>query len=509
MNQPEESRVSLDQAMRIAVGHRQAGELSNAEQICRQILTSRPTYANAWNLLGVLAHQAGRNDIALDLVNRAIALDPSSADYQSNLGNLLLSDGQLQPAIDAYHRALALKPDLAQTHNNLGSAFNRLGHSEAAIAAHQNAIRLKPDLAEAHSNLANALVDLGHVDEAIASHRAALVLQPDHPQMHWNLATCLLLKGDFENGWREFEWRLVGRDRVQFELQTPQPIWDGNDPAGKTILLRAELGLGDTLQFIRYAGLLHQRGATLAIECQAQLIPLLKQLPHVQQWIAFGQPLPFFDAWCPLMSLPFLLQSTVVPGASGASLLQPMPSRVEYFARRMSGDGRKLKVGLVWAGRPQHLNDRNRSMPFAALRPLLNIPGINWFSLQKGEAAIEARLDPAGKKLMDLTDDLQDFSDTAGLIANLDLVLTVDTAVAHLAGVMGKQTWVMLPFAPDWRWMRDRPETPWYSSMRLIRQSRTGDWAGVIDQAVKLLETIRDRPSLSTRHMPHRVLKNF
>jgi tetratricopeptide (TPR) repeat protein len=487
--------ITIEQAMQLALRHYQASELSQAEHLCRLILDKQPGHAEAWNLLGLLAHHAGRHDIALKLIQRAAELSPASAEFQSNLGNLLRANGQMQPAMAAYQKALQIQPNRAEVHTNLASVLAELRQLDDAVAAHQTAIRLNPNLPEAFSNLGNALIDLGRVDDAIAAHRSALKLRPDYPEVHWNLATCLLLKGDFAEGFREFEWRRQCADRVRFTPDLPQPIWDGGDLAGRTILLRAEQGLGDTLQFIRHAKMVQARGGRVIVECQPELIGLLRQLDCVSAWIPRGNPLPPCDVWCPLLSLPGIFQ-TALDGIPTVDPLMAEANRVEFFRRRLGTDAGKKKIGLVWTGRPEHKNDRNRSIALSlfntpsAGRPegaLLRLPQLQFVSLQKGHAAEQAKFLPPEAALLDMAAHLHDFADTAALIANLDLVISVDTAVAHLAGSMGKPVWLLLPFAPDWRWMLERSDSPWYPGMRLFRQSRIGDWPGVVAEMTEQL----------------------
>jgi Flp pilus assembly protein TadD len=451
------AEITIDQAVQLAVRHYQAGHFPQAEQLCQLGLTGQPNHAGALNLLGMLAGRAERNDLALAYFQRAVGADPASADYQSNLGNALLASGRMDDAITAYQKAIHLQPNLAELHNNLGSALARSGQLDAAIAAHRTAIALKPTLVEAYSNLGNALVDQCRIDEAIAAHRTAVELQPYNAEIHWNLANCLLLNGDYTQGWREFEWRSTAT--------LPRPIWDGGALAGRSILLRAEQGLGDTLQFIRYVQRVREKEGRILIECQPELVRLLRQLEGVSQWIPRGAALPHFDTWCPLMSLPFIFRTTL------ECIPMPIPLHSKTYPRQA-----RRKVGLVWAGRSEHGNDRNRSIPFSMFQPLLDTADIQFFSLQKGRGAVAV----ANKNLVDRTHQLHDFADTAALISELDLVISVDTAVAHLAGTMGKPVWLMLPFSPDWRWMLNRNDSPWYPSMRLFRQSRPGDWRDVL-----------------------------
>jgi Flp pilus assembly protein TadD len=483
---PAMQQITLDQALKIAFQHYEAGRLRQAEQVCRLILAKQPTHADTLNLLGVVAFGTGRTDLGLDLIRRAIVVNPASAEYQTNLGNLLRTVGQTTAAIEAYGNAIKLRPEMAEAYSNLGNALSDQGDLEKAIDCHQTAIRLNPNLLEAYSNLGNTLTDLGQPDEAIAAYRAALALKAYHPAVRANLAMCLLLKGDYAAGWREYEWRW-GFEGL---ADGSRPIWDGNELNGRTILLRAEQGLGDTIQFIRYLPLVAARSGRVVVECQPELIGILKQIASVALWIPMGDPLPDYDVWRPLLSLPSVFGTTLDNIPRLAPALKASADATENFRRVLASCPDGPKVGLVWAGRSEHKNDRNRSIALSVMAELANVPNVHFVSLQKGPAAAQAREIASTFQLIDLTDQLQDFADTAALIENLDLVISVDTSVAHLAGAMGKPVWLLLPFAPDWRWMTDRSDSPWYPSMRLFRQSRIGDWSDVIPHVAERLKDL-------------------
>ena len=440
------------------------------EGMLRQALAGQPDPGETLNRLGMAAFGAGLGEAAADFFRRAVAVAPGVAEYASNLGTVLRALGRVDAAVGSYRAALAIRPDLAAIHSNLGSSLAAAGDPDGAIESLRSAIQLDPALFEAHSNLGNVLVDAGRVDEAVIAYRAAVAVAPDHAEVQWNLGMALLLGGDFGPGWQGFDWRLRCGVRRQFGV----PAWDGEALADRTILLHAEQGFGDTLQFIRYAAPVAARGGRVVVECQPELIGLLRQLPHVAEWVPQGQPLPAVDLHCPLLSLPGLFGTTsgTVPPVAGP--LQP-PRGADLWRRRLGPTDTRRRVGLVWAGHPGHANDRNRSIPIAALEPLAaTANAVRFVSLQKGAAA------PLPLEAFDAGSLLHDFADTAAVIAHLDLVVTVDTAVAHLAGSMGKPTWVLLPFAADWRWLLGRSDSPWYPAVRLFRQSEPGGWAGVV-----------------------------
>jgi len=307
------------------------------------------------------------------------------------------------------------------------------------------------------------------------------------PDGHWNLALALLVQGHFPEGWEEYEWRWKTKGLLSPRQLLPQPLWDGRPLAGRAILLHAEQGLGDTIQFIRYLPLVAQRGGRVIVECQPELQRLVQAMTPDIPVLARGQPLPDFAFQCPLLSLPKALGTTLATIPATVPYLHADAQNVQMWRDRLAGHGSALKVGLIWAGNPHHKNDRNRSVKLASLAPLAQVPGVQFYSLQKGAAAAQAKTPPPGMDLIDRTDDLQDFADTAAMIANLDLVIAVDTSVVHLAGALAKPVWTLLPYCPDWRWLLKRQDSPWYPTMRLFRQPEIGDWDSVIQQLAAAL----------------------
>jgi Flp pilus assembly protein TadD len=482
------AQVTIEQAMWRASDLHRAGRLPEAEKLCRQVLAAQPDRADAWNLLGILFHTAGRPAMAADLIGRAVAAAPTVAEYHSNLGNVLRAAGRLDEAIAAYRDALAIQPGAAAVHSNLGAALVARGDVGQGIEGYRTAIGLDPSLAEAHSNLGNALLDLGRIGDAIDAYRAAIAIVPDHAEVRCNLGMCLLLRGEFAEGWAELEWRLRCGDAGRAARHFAHPRWAGEPLAGRTILLHAEQGFGDTIHFLRYAGLVAARGGRVVVECQPELVPLLRQLPSVAEWVAHGEHLPRFDVHCPLLSLPRVFDTRLDTVPPMGPPLSADADRAAMWRGRLDAAG--PRVGLCWAGNPGHANDRNRSIPLADLAPLAEaLPHGRFASLQVGPAAGQA-LSAAWPNLLDASAELRDFTDTAALIDRLDLVITVDTAVAHLAAAMGKPTWLLLPFTPDWRWMLDRSDSPWYPSMRLFRQTSPGKWAEVVSRVAAELRAL-------------------
>ncbi len=507
------AELTDQQTFDLAQRHHHAGRLSEAEQLYRRILSQQPNHVGAMYLLGLVANQTGQADTAIDLISRAIALkaslpgayynlgialqnngrlaeaigayrqaiarNPADAQAHGNLGAALKDSGELEEAINVYRQGLAINPDSAEIFSNLGNALNEAGRRNEAIAAYGRAIALKPELAQVHYNLGLVLQDVGQVDQAIAAYRRAIALNPDWPQAHNDLALALLLRGDFQTGWKEHEWRLK-LPGIQAHKSNFQPLFTGQEIAGQTILLHAEQGLGDTIQFLRYVPLLASRGAKIILEVQCGLERIAESVAGVHRILKRGEPLPPFDFQGPLMSLPLALKTTLESIPASIPYLFPDPELVESWRDKVSKPPAGLRTALAWAGNPLHKKDSSRSIPFSVLSPLSTVSGVQFYSLQKGEAARRAANPPSELSFIDLTNELGDFADTAALIAQMDLVISVDTAVVHLAGAMGKPVWVMLPFAPDWRWMLNREDSPWYPTMRLFRQKRIGDWEDVV-----------------------------
>jgi len=369
--------------------------------------------------------------------------------------------------------------------NILGAALLETNQIDESITALRRAVQIKPDYAQAHNNLCSALYQRGQVTEATAAATRAVSLKPEFADAHWSLGLMLLAQGNFAQGWQEYEWRWQRDNFTTPQRDFPQPRWDGQDLHGKTILLHAEQGLGDTLQFVRYAPMVAQKGGRVILECQRDLKRLLSQLPGVDEIMTTSESLPPFDLHCPLMSLPSVFKTELASIPVAIPYLKSDPVLAAVWRSRLASASTARRVGLVWAGSPLKRRDRNRSIMLAQFAPLASITNVVFHSLQKGEAG--KQLPPKGLILRDFGAELNDFADTAALLDCLDLIITVDTAVAHLAGAMGKQVWTLLPFAPDGRWLLNREDSPWYPTMRLFRQTRIGDWATPIYQVRDLL----------------------
>ncbi len=486
----DDAVASLRQAIAIRPAYAEAhNNLGNALQANRQLddaiasyrqaLVAKPDYVEAHNNLGLALQAQGRTDEAIASIERALAIRPDYAEAHSNLGSQFEVQGRLDAALACYQRALALKPDFAEAHNNLGNVLQAEGRLEDAVDSYRRALALRPGYADALTNLGNALQAQGLLDEAIATCDRSLALQPDCADAHWNKAFALLLKGDFAAGWAQFEWRWQALEQHGAARRFAQPPWLGDAPVGTcTLLLHHEQGLGDTLQMLRYAPVLAAQGARVLVEVPAALAAIAASADGVAAVIVQGTELPPFDLHCPFMSLPLAAQTTLASVPADVPYLFAPDSGRREWQDRLGPPGRR-RIGLAWSGSTTHKNDRQRSIPLRLLQPLLALDA-GFHSLQKEYRSGDAALMATAQGIRDHAEQLGDFADTAGLIEQLDLVITVDTAVAHLAGAMGKPVWLLLPFAPDYRWLLGRSDSPWYPTMRLFRQPVSNDWTSVI-----------------------------
>jgi hypothetical protein len=399
-----------------------------------------------------------------------------------NLGNLAEKRGDYIAAAANFRRAAALRPGFYQAHNNLGAVLLKAHDAQGARESFARAVALKPGEAEAHHNLANALAELEQYEEALAACRRATALDPNHAQANFAEAILLLVQGRLREGFEKYEWRwklgtLVPR-------QFPVPLWNGEDLAGRTILLHGEQGYGDTIQGLRYVPLVAARGARVVLEVPPPLARLAASVPGVAELVAAGQALPRFDLSCPMLSLPRAFATTLETIPAEVPYLSPPAEALSQWRERLAGAG--PRIGIAWAGSPLHRSDAQRSIDIETLAPLLEMKGPRWYALQVGERAGDlARLPTGG--VTDLSPHLTDFAETAAAIAHLDLVVTVDTALAHLAGALNRPAWVMLRSRPDWRWLLEREDTPWYPSLRLFRQREREDWAQVVARVTAAL----------------------
>lgn len=454
------------------------GAFAQAAVCCREALAARPGYAKAWCNLGNALQMLGSMRKAMECYERTLALEPGAVAAQHNLGNAWMAQRKYQRAEACFRTTVALAGERAEHHNSLGNALFQQRKNAEAEACYRKALALEPGYSAAHTNLANVLMRSGQRDEVMQRYERALALDPESAGGHYNLALTLLREGRFQQGWREHEWRWDFRELRLPRRHFTAPQWRGEPLRGGTILLNAEQGLGDTLQFVRYAPLVAERGGTVVLEVQPRLQRLLGRMPGVSRVIARGEPPGDFAWQCPLMSLPLAFETTVDTIPAQTSYVQAEDAEVEEARRRWPGAG--LRVGIAWAGNPQYRSDEQRSMPFRALLPLAQATDVTWFSLQMGRAVEQMRALREEFCVRDACSGSRDFAETAALMATLDLVISVDTSVAHLAGAMGIPVWVVLPHLADWRWMEGREDSAWYPTARLFRQDTTGDWSGPV-----------------------------
>ena len=420
---------------------------------------------------------------AIALYEQAIAVDPGHAESHYKRANALRLIGRPEEALAGYDRAIALKADYAHAYCNRGVVLQGLGRREAALSSYDRAIALDPTDVMAHYNRALLMQDFSRWDEALASYDRAIDLNPQFADAHYNRSMAQLFLGDFERGWRGYEWRWVNARRLGIgDARTfAAPRWLGAEPiAGKRILLHGEAGLGDTLQFCRYASSCGRLGAIVILEVPEVLRRLLGSLEGVSQVIGAGSPLPPFDYHCPLLSLPLAFKTTVATIPSPAGYVRADQIRVAQWRGRL-GARRSPRIGLVWSGNPNNPIDARRSIRLADW--VAQLPTrYEYFRLQTQVRESDRSALESNPQIVSFDDDLLDFDNTAALCMCMDVVVTIDTSLAHLAGALGHRTWVLLPQTPDFRWMRDREDSPWYPSVKLYRQAVAGDWSSVFDR---------------------------
>jgi len=509
-----DSSRNLSRMLRRAVQAHEAGDLAKADRLYAAVLQHEPDNFDALHGLGKLYCHCRRFDAALALIQRALTIDPGRADGFSSLGLTFYYLRQLNDALTSFNEGLRLAPDNAELLNQRGVALLELGRADEALASFEHALAAEPTSLDALGNYGNALLKLNRPSGAIAAYDRALATVPHNAGLLTNRAIALrkldrphealmsvtralaskpdfaqarfvdslvrLTLGDFRAGWRAYESRWQGRNLAAQRRNFAAPLWLGGGAlAGKTILLHAEQGFGDTLQFVRYAPLIAGQGAKVVLEVQRELVRLLEGLDGIDAVIARGENLPPFDLHCPLLSLPLAF------GTEPATIPAPVP----YIAaadgdirpwRELLPRGRR-RIGVVWAGDPAHDNDVNRSMRLKALAPAFDMPDVDFVSLQYKIDEKDVGTLQDFPNLFRLERSFRDFADTAAVVASLDAVISVDSAVAHLAGAMGKELFVLLPLGADFRWLRERADSPWYPTARLLRQPQFGDWGSVIE----------------------------
>jgi tetratricopeptide (TPR) repeat protein len=463
-------------------------KLNEATAAYQRAIAINPNHADAHSNLGNALRDQHKLEEAIGAYQRAIAIKPDHANAQYNLGNALHEQGKLDEAIAAYQRAIAINPHHADAYSNLGNVLCVQCELDEAIAAYQRAIALNPSHTDAHTNLGKALCEQQRMEEGLVAYRRAIAIAPDHANARLNLSLALLRRGSFSAGWEEHEWRWRSEEAPRLRI-SGKPLWLGEPSlAGRTILLWGEQGLGDQIQFARYASCLSARGARVILEVSGALVRLLGDLPEVSKIAGAGTPVPDseFDFHCPLMSLPLALGTDL----STIPDVQPLTThreKVPRWAERVAS--RKPRIGIAWSGNPQHKNDHQRSMELSRLAQIFT-PAATWISLQKDLRVADR---PTFESFADIQHFGADLVETAALCEQCELVISVDTSIAHLAGTLRRPVWVLLSFASDWRWLQDRDDSPWYPTMKLYRQQQIGDWDGVLQRVSADLQAWLDK----------------
>ena len=482
--QSKSTANSIGIELQAALALHQRGQLAEAQLIYEKILRKQSNHFDALHLLGVIFWQTRQLERAVELIDKAIKISPNNAAFYSNRGNALQGLKQFDAAIASYDKAIQLKPDYADAYSNRGFALQGLKQFDAAIASYDKAIQLKPGYAEAYYNRGNALQDLKQFDAAIASYDKAIQLKPDYVEVYWNNSLALLRLGDFSRGWELYEWRWRRDDSIFEGRGFTKPLWLGIESLqNKTILIHAEQGLGDTIQFCRYVKSVTSIAAKVVLEVQPSLVKLMEELDLSLDILARGTTLPNFDYHCPLLSLPLAFQNIGDTAIPTESYIKAGQARIEKWRSHFNNGG--FNIGINWQGNANLKIDIGRSFPLALFEGVASFSKVKLFSLQKNEGTEQLNNLPKEMVIESFGEDVDSegaFLDTAAIIKSLDLVITSDTAVAHLAGALGCRVWLVLKWVPDWRWMLDEDSSSWYPSMRLFRQNKADDWEGVFDK---------------------------
>jgi tetratricopeptide (TPR) repeat protein len=518
--------------METALKHHQAGELIEAQQLFEKLLQSNPNHPQALHSIGLIAHQKGQNDLAQVLIQKAIDNDAQCPQFHYNLGIVLEVLGKKQEAMQCYAQAVRLKPDYFEALNNAGNILQSLRRYSHAVEKYNKALSIKPDYVEAYHNMAVALsmMDnyeevirqcdnaialrqdydqayntkacamqmLGRHLEAVDVYRKALQINPDYAEAHVNMAMALLLLGKFEQGWIHYR-RRMNTTNIYCPNDIETSRWDGSQFKGKRLLVWCEQGIGDAINFIRYLPKVKAKGGSVTLAVKKSLLRLFCKLDGVDELVQATKetaPTGRFDLHVPLMDLPQLFNTTLKTIDDCGPYLSAHSTAAQSWRIKLNGP--EFKVGIVWAGSPTHKNDRHRSCLLDNFVGLTEIPGVRLYALQKPPASNQLKELPDNTLIPNIADQFEDFADTAAAIENLDLVISVDTAVLHLAAAMGKPVWALLPFVPDFRWMLNRKDTPWYPTMRLFRQSRLGGWDDVFARVTSQLKQLVANKSLPT-----------
>jgi len=458
--------------------------ISEAVNSYKRAISLSPKDKDSYNNLGNIIKGQGNLDEAIVLYNKAIEIDPRHIEAHNGLGSVLEEKGNFDEAISAYKKAIEVSAEHIAAYNGLGNCLKEKGDLDKAMSIYYKSIKINPINIGAYNGIGNILMRTGEHKKAIRYYNKALSIDDTIPISHWNLSLALLKDGNFVDGWREYEWRWKRKDFGVMSKNIARKLWRGEPISGKRLFLFPEQGNGDTIQFIRYVIdiLENNKNVYILVECQQSLFELLLTFSGNINLYIKGDVIPDFDVCAPLMSLPYILKSTVSSIPSHIPYLFSGPNKINFECSRS-----KINIGIVWAGAAQHKNDKNRSIQLSYFIDIASLDNVRLFSLQIGDRS--ADLEQVGNDLItDMSEQIDTYADTAAIIEKLDLVISVDTSVAHLAGAMGKAIWLLLPFAADFRWMTDRDDTPWYNSMRLFRQKTIGNWGDVFNEVKKSID---------------------
>jgi Flp pilus assembly protein TadD len=502
--QISQAPVSADRCRQAAIALQKQGRIDQAISLYLRGLALDPSDASAYRCLGTAYKTRRRLDLAAACFRRAVELCPAFPEAWNNLGNTLSEQHDDVAAAECFQRAFTVQPHFAGAHFNFAQAVGRLGQFDEAIAACRRATELSPRSAEFYNGFGMALYDARHIDEALAAYDQAVRIRPDFAPARYNRSHARLLQGDYARGWPEYEWR--------WKLATvslppfAQPRWDGTSQPDRTILLDAEQGLGDTIQFVRYVPLVKARVGAVVLRCQKPLIRLLASMPGIDRLISQDEPIGHFDVWSPLLSLPLFFTPTVDAIPNRVPYLPEDETLVRFWQTRLERIN-GLRVGINWQGNPAFPKDRFRSIPIRCFEPLARIPEVRLISLQKGAGREQIENHATTFPVLDLGLSLDEihgpFVDTAAILRCLDLVVTSDTSLAHLAGALGIETWLAVPSVPEWRWLLGREDSPWYPTMRLFRQSRPGQWGDLFSRMAAELGQRAARRRINIFNNPH------
>jgi tetratricopeptide (TPR) repeat protein len=488
----------INASLRQAVALHESGKIQEALEIYEEFNQKFPHQADILSLLGTAQYQLGDHKQGMQTLHEALKINPFNPNVYNNLGNALRELNLFEDALQCYNIAISQRADYAHAHNNRGLTLKDLGKIDEALQSYSRAIQLDKDYAEPHNNIGNIYSDQKKVDLALEQYNKAIEIKPKYANAHWNKSLLLLMMGQYQEGWKLYEWRWEAQ-APKYKRNLSGSLWLGDENiSGKTIFIYAEQGLGDTIQFVRYIKILKDLGARITLEVQPQLLSLLENYEG-ENIIQIGDPVPEYDYYCPLLSLPLALKTKFEAIPNSIPYIQADPSKIKNWQAKL-GTKTRRRIGLVWSGgfRPDQPEvwaiNKRRNISLSSFESLRDIDA-DFFSLQKGKEAQEELTKLMsegwnGPKIIDHTNDLHDFSDTAALIENLDLVISVDTSTAHMAGALGKEVWILSRYDNCWRWLIDRKDSPWYPTATIFRQPEPGGWENVIKEVKSELKSL-------------------